>query len=300
VAKLPAFIEPMLAKIGKPFASDEHVFEIKWDGTRALAFVEDGSYRLLNRKRRSRKDAYPELEFLAGLPGGTVLDGEIVILEMGRPTFAAMLQREQAREPRRVRALMKQLPAAYVAFDLLYRGGKSMMRRPLSQRREALVDLLAPHEDPRLIRSDGVVGDGLTFFEEAVKRELEGVVAKRLSSLYLPGKRTDAWLKIKRTRRMYCAVIGFIVEGGDLRSLLIAAEDGGTLRYAGRVGSGWNDAKRAEVHAILRRHVRPEPFLPAAVEATWVEPGLYCTVEFLERTEAGELRAPVFVELIEE
>ncbi|MGQ0721245.1 MAG: non-homologous end-joining DNA ligase [Candidatus Eiseniibacteriota bacterium] len=300
MAKLPAFIEPMLAKIGKPFASDEHVFEIKWDGTRALAFVEDGSYRLLNRKRRSRKDAYPELEFLAGLPGGTVLDGEIVILEKGRPTFAAMLQREQAQEPRRVQALMKQLPAAYVAFDLLMRDGKSMMRRPLSERREALHELLAPHPDPRLIRSDGVVGDGATFFEEAVKRELEGVVAKRLTSPYLPGKRTDAWVKIKRTQRMYCAVLGFIAEGGDLRSLVIAAEDGGTLHYAGRVGSGWNDAKRAEVHTVLRRHLRAEPFLPAPVEATWVEPGLYCTVEFLERTEAGELRAPVFVELIEE
>jgi bifunctional non-homologous end joining protein LigD len=126
------------------------------------------------------------------------------------------------------------------------------------------------------------------------------VVAKRLESRYLPGKRTDAWLKIKRTLRTYCAVIGFLPDGDDLKSLLVAVEDRGTLRYAGRVGSGWSAAKRAEINARVRRRVRAEPIVPCAVDATWVEPGLYCTVDFLERTETGELRAPVFVELIEE
>lgn len=300
MAKLPDFIRPMLAKIGKPFSSDEHYFEIKWDGTRALAFIEGGDYRLLNRKRRSRKDAYPELALLAGLPAGTVLDGEISVLVDGRPEFAAMLQREQAVRPARVRALTRTLPAAYVVFDVLYRDGRPVMDLALSERREILAEVLAGHEDPRLIRSQGVTGDGLTFFEEACRRQLEGIVAKRLASRYLPGKRTDAWLKIKRTQRVYCAVLGFQQTGEDLKSLLVAVDAGGELRYAGKVGSGWSTAKRAEIHALLRERVRPAPILPVSVDATWVEPGLYCTVDFLEWTEGGELRAPVFVELIRE
>lgn len=300
MAELPDFISPMLAKIGKPFSSEEHLFEIKWDGTRALAFIEGGDYRLLNRRRRSRKDAYPELGFLAGLPSGTVLDGEISVLVNGRPEFAAMLQREQAVQPARVRALMKTLPAVYVVFDLLYRDGEPVMDRPLTERRDLLAELLAGRDEPRLILSEGVTGDGLTFFEEACRRQLEGVVAKRLSSRYLPGKRTDAWLKIKRTQRVYCAVLGFQQTGDDLRSLLVAVDAGGELRYAGKVGSGWNDAKRAEIHALLRERIRPSPILPVSVDATWVEPGLYCAVDFLEWTEGGELRAPVFVELIRE
>jgi len=297
---LPEFISPMLAKIGKPFSSDEHLFEIKWDGTRALAFIEGGDYRLLNRKRRSRKDGYPELELLRELPPGTVLDGEISVLLDGRPQFAAMLQREQATRPARIKTLMRTLPAVYVVFDVLYRRGRSVMDRPLSERREILAEILSAHEDSRLIFSQGVTGDGITFYEEACRQELEGVVAKRLSSRYLPGKRTDAWQKIKRTQRVYCAVLGYQETGDGLKSLLVAVDAGGELRYAGKVGSGWNTAKRDEVHARLRERIAPAPILPVNVDAVWVEPGLYCTVSFLEWTEGGELRAPVFVELLEE
>jgi ATP-dependent DNA ligase len=210
-----------------------------------------------------------------------------------------MLRREQAVEARRVRALAAELPAAYVAFDVLWAGGKSVMARPLRERQELLRDVLATRTDPRLILSDGVIGDGLRFFEEAAARNLEGVVAKRLSSPYLPGKRTDAWTKIKRTQRLYAAIIGFLPAGDDLKSLLIAVEDGGRLRYAGRVGTGWNDTRRAHVNRLVRARVPSEPIVPCGVDATRVEPGLYCTVDFLERTDAGELRAPVFVELLD-
>jgi ATP-dependent DNA ligase len=228
-----------------------------------------------------------------------VLDGEISVLLEGRPQFAAMLQREQATRPARIQALMRTLPAVYVVFDVLYRDGLSVMELPLSERREILAGILSAHEDPRLIFSQGVTGDGLTFFREACRQQLEGVVAKRLSSRYLPGKRTDAWQKIKRTLRVYCAVLGYQETGDGLKSLLVAVDAGGELRYAGKVGSGWNAARRDEIHARLRRRIAPTPILPVSMEAVWVEPGLYCTVDFLEWTEGGELRAPVFVELLE-
>jgi len=292
---LPEFVPPMLAKIGEPFSSPDWSFEIKWDGTRGLAFVEGGDFRLSNRKQRALKDRYPELDALRTLPGGSVIDGEVVVLKDGKPDFSGMLQREQARQPRRIARLARDLPATYVVFDLLYRDGASICDWKLIDRRDALRDVVATAAEPRIVFSDGIVGEGLLFFEEACQRELEGVVAKRLASRYLPGRRTDAWLKIKRRQRIPCAIVGFLADEGGLRSLVVAVEDGGTLRYAGRVGSGLTDAVRSELLDVLRTRVADRPFVPAPTKALWVEPGLYCTVEFLEWTEAGELRAPVFV-----
>ena len=295
---LPEFVPPMLAKIGEAFSSDDHLFEIKWDGTRAITLAEGGDFRLFNRKQRAIRETYPEMEFLAGLPSGTVLDGEIVILKDGKPDFTGMLRREQALHPRRVRTMMSQLPATYVVFDLLYRDGEPITDWKLTERREALQEVLSSSiSDPRAVFSDGIVGDGRTFFEHACEQELEGIMAKRLESRYLPGRRSDSWLKIKRRQRMPCAVIGYLPKGKrDLKSLLIAREVGGELVYAGKVGSGLDDVTRARLVEELESRTRDSPLVPARIEARWVEPGLYCTVEFLEVTENGELRAPVFVD----
>src|SRR5689334_18130003 len=116
---LPPFIEPMLAKSGKPFDSDQHLFEIKWDGTRALAFV-DREVRLLNRRRIEIGFRYPDLVDLSKLPRGTVLDGEIVVMRDGKPDFAALQSREQTRTPIRIASLAARTPATFVVFDQLY------------------------------------------------------------------------------------------------------------------------------------------------------------------------------------
>jgi ATP-dependent DNA ligase len=288
----------MLAKIGRePFSSEDHLFEIKWDGTRAITLAENGDYRLLNRRRRPAKERYPELDFLRRLPPGTVLDGEICVMKDGKPVVSGMLRREQASGERRVRELARQLPATYVVFDLLYRDGEPVVDWSLTERREALQEVLATCPDAHLVFSEGIVGDGLTFYREAVSRELEGVMAKRLGSRYIPGKRSDSWLKIKRRQRTYCAILGFLPEGDrDIKSLVIAVEDDGELTFAGKVGSGLDVVTRPELNQVLREITRPEPIVPCSLRALWVEPGLYCTVDFLERTESGELRAPVFVE----
>ena len=106
-------------------------------------------------------------------------------------------------------------------------------------------------------------------------------------------------VKIKRRQRTFCAVLGFLPDGEHLKSLLIGVEDGGQLTYAGRVGSGWDDAERARINGLVRARVADAPIVPCPGDAVWVEPGLYCTVDFLERGESGELRAPVFVEMVE-
>jgi bifunctional non-homologous end joining protein LigD len=300
--RLPAFVPPMLARISGPFDSTGHLFEIKWDGIRALAFVEGGKCRLMSRRGSSISPRYPELEILSGLPGGLVLDGEIVVFQGERPDFEQLLSREQARKPINIQHLARRSPVTFVAFDLLYEGFEPILRLPLHERRRRLEKALAAaRESPRLLLSAGVVGQGKAFYRSAVSRELEGVMAKDLESPYTPGKRSAAWTKIKRSQRAYCLIIGFISKGsGDLQSLLVAVEDGGQLRYAGRVGSGLRDAERDRLNGLLRARPRDTPLTDCPEKASWVEPGLYCTVSFLERTRSGILRTPVFEQLMVE
>jgi DNA ligase D-like protein (predicted ligase) len=296
--RLPAFVPPMLAKPGAAFDSDQYLFEVKWDGTRGLAFIEGGGYRLLNRRRIDMTARYPEFGFLAGLPPGTVLDGEVIVLHDGKPDFSRLQSREHTRAPLRVRTLARTMPATFVVFDQLYEAFHSIMDLPLEERRERLRKLVRACREPLLVLSEGVVGSGTAYFAEVHARGLEGMIAKRRGSRYLPGKRTDAWLKIKRGEQAYCAVIGFVPRGrDDFKSLILATADGGALRYAGKVGSGFDAASRRRVWELLRSRRRDKPLVPSKTRGTWVEPGIYCTVKYLERTQGGEFRAPVFESL---
>jgi DNA ligase D-like protein (predicted ligase) len=299
--KLPAFIAPMLAKTSEPFDSEEHLFEVKWDGTRALAFIEKDGYRLVNRRRFEIAPRYPELDPLHGLEPGTVLDGEVVVLRNGKPDFSLLLSREHAGGALRRRGSALHHPATYIVFDQLYARHESLCREPLHARRDRLRETLAPAASPRLVVSEGVTGAGRRFFEEVCGRGLEGVMAKRLDSAYLAGKRSDAWLKIKRAHTLLCAIIGFVPAGAsDLRSLIIAAEEKGELRPVGKVGSGLTAEARADLNRRLRARLRAAPLVPCALKGMWVEPGLYCRVTYLEKSSSGQLRAPVFEELIVE
>ena len=194
---LPAFVAPMLAQPGTPFDSDQHLFEIKWDGTRMLAFVDDDGHRLVNRHRRDHTEQYPECAFLAQAPAGTILDGEMVVLHGGLPDFRRLLSCDQARRPLTIRLLARSLPATYVVFDLLYCRYQSLLIEPLQQRRARLHQLVHEIGQPALVLSEGIVGPGILFFRQACQLGLEGVVAKQLGSRYRPGRRTQAWIKIK-------------------------------------------------------------------------------------------------------
>jgi DNA ligase D-like protein (predicted ligase) len=290
----------MLAVSGRPFDSDAHQFELKWDGTRAIALVEGGGYRLRNRKDRDQVPRYPELAVLAELPPGTVLDGEIVVLRNGRPDFSSLLRREQARGPHRVAALAAELPAAYVVFDILYRDFTSLMDEPLHARREILQQVVEGRQGPFLALSEALPGRGTALYERVCADGYEGLMAKRRDSRYSPGRRSDAWVKVKRRQQIACVVIGFHPEGkAGFRSLLLAAPDeDGRLAYVGRVGTGFRAPVRRELAARLWASRASAPVVPVEDrEALWVEPVIFCTVAFLERTRSGTLRAPVFVDL---
>jgi DNA ligase D-like protein (predicted ligase) len=299
--ELPRYVEPMLAKPGEPFDSADYLFEIKWDGTRTLAFVELGGYRLVNRRRIDMTDRYPEFTFLADAPAGTVLDGETIVFKDGKPDFNMLQSREQARSPLKIRTLARSVPATFVVFDLLYERFAPLLWLPLYARRERLGQLVRKLKKPQLVLSEGVVGQGKTFFQEACRLGLEGVVAKRLKSPYLPGRRTDAWIKIKRHEIVDCLIMGFVPSGkDDFGSLIIAAEDKGQLRCVGKVGTGFDTRLRRQLNALMWSRLRAKPLVPCKIKGRWIESGLYCRVSCMERTAGGELRAPVFEELLQE
>lgn len=300
-ARLPDHIEPMLAKIGQPFDSTDHLFEVKWDGVRAVAYVDAHGLRMHGRRRRDLAGRYPELAFLAdALPADTILDGELVVLTSdGRPDFPGILARENGRAADAAARARKQ-PVVYVVFDLLYRDGASWLDRPLGARRTGLAALVAAVGNPRLVLSEGVVGAGLDLFAAVRDRGLEGIVAKRLAAPYRPGERSDAWQKIKPVQSVHCLILGYEPDGEhDFRSLVIATDFGDGLRCVGKVGSGIGEREKAKLRALLFARRADRALVDAGMKGRWITPGLFCTVSFVERMTSGSLRAPVYLGLVE-
>ena len=299
----------MLAVLGSAFDSDQHFFEFKWDGIRTQAIVESSGVRLMSRNGIEITDRYPELEGLSALPKGLVLDGELVAFRNGRPDFETVLGTGKKR---------RAAPAVYVAFDLLFDGYESIMGLPFVERRERLERAVGSARWKGLILSEGVRGSGKDLFQTASAQGMEGIVGKRLSSIYAPGKRNGAWIKAKVRSVLQAVIIGFIQKGDDFQSLLVAANGSpdthgapdahdthgtaaaGGLRYVGKVGGGFNGAQRDRLNRLLRARLRDTPLVPCGERAQWVEPEYYCAVSFADWTQAGMLRAPVFEGLAEE
>ncbi len=296
----PEHVEPMLARIGTPFDSPAHLFEIKWDGVRAVSYVADARVRMHGRRRRDLATRYPELAFLASLPSGTILDGELVVLRPdGTPDFRAAVGRENA-TGNRIALASRQAPVTYVVFDLLWHAGEPLLALPLRERRARLERCVAQAAQPRLVLSEGVIGAGKALFEAVRAKGLEGIVGKRLDSPYLAGERTDAWQKMKLVQQVHCVVLGYEPDGErDFKSLIVATDVDGELRCVGKVGSGIGEAERVELRRRLFAAPRAQPLVDAGMKGRWIEPGLYCTVNFLEWTPSGALRAPVFVALVD-
>ena len=189
---------PMLATAAAPFDGEDYLFEVKWDGVRALAEVAEGRWRLWGRTGSDYTERYPELAVLGRLPAGTVVDGELVVFQGGRADFPALLQRHQRQVAGPLDALRRRLPIRYVVFDLLCHGGRTLVKEPLHERRVRLRELLIEIAEPLLAFSDGIVGQGRDFFSRVVDQGHEGVMAKQLSQP-LPAGQTLAGLEEDQT-----------------------------------------------------------------------------------------------------
>lgn len=357
MAEMPDFIQPMLARLStlppdepaNGFAgerdADEWAYEVKWDGVRAIARSEPGSasrarpgsrpqsgsgspagsqherLQLISRNGNDVTAAYPELRGLHDALGShaAMLDGEIIAFDAdGRPSFEALQPRIHQRSPSTVRRLARTAPVTYVVFDLLWLDGRSLMELPYAERRRLLGELDLNGEHWRTPPYHAGRGEGRSLLAATREQGLEGIVAKRLSSRYIPGGRTGGWLKIKHHNRQE-VVIGGWHEGQRGRTGRIGALDVGVygegtqdkhgrdegarhdtppdtrggLRYAGQVGTGWDERELARLESLLAALARAEsPFSgrqpPRGTH--YVEPRLVCEVEFSEWTQAGQLR----------
>ncbi|NLX95697.1 MAG: hypothetical protein GXY83_05935 [Rhodopirellula sp.] len=292
-------IEPMLAVAGEPFDSDDRLYEVKWDGVRCLAAVEQGEFRLWGRELADYTTRYPELDTLRELPAGTVVDGELVVLRDGRADLDAVLRRHQLTGQFKIKLASRQSPVLYVVFDILFHGGRSLMAQPLRERRQILADTLRLLDHSRTVLSDGIQGAGKVLFEHVVRQGHEGVMAKHLSSRYLPGRRSSSWLKIKPREILPCVIIGYIPSRSGFRSLLVATQRGSVLRYVGEVSVGLTRQEWGDLVRRLPGRIRQEPIVPCRKKAVWLEPELYCRVRSLGWTRNGRLRGASLAGLIE-
>ena len=291
---------PMLATSASPFDSSDYFFEVKWDGVRALASVEAGDWNLWGRELAEYGGRYPELEVLRRLPAGTVVDGELVMFQNGRPDLNAILRRHQMVHPLRIRDASQRMPIHYVLFDILYFQSRSLLQEPFARRRSVLVEVLTELNAPHLVLSEGIAQFGREFFERVVAQGHEGIMAKHQSSRYLPGRRSTAWKKIKPTLVVPCVIVGYTPSPDGVHSLLVASEQDGALRYRGQVTSGFSNLWKTELARRLAARHRPQPVVACPRHACWVEPEFYCRVRFLQWTPRGHLRGASFAGMIEE
>lgn len=295
-------MRPMLASptLTVPSGAD-WVHEVKWDGMRVLVDVHDGRLTLTSRAGNDATASYPELAPLAGLYDDMLLDGEVVALEDGRPSFRALAERMHVKDRRRAERLSATRPVTLMVFDLLRLYGSDLTAQPLAARRELLerLDLNSSHWQVPPIYEDG---EGL--FAATLEQGLEGVVSKRLSSPYLPGRRSADWLKSPHWNSMSVVVGGWRPEVGTtgrLGAVLVGIPSPAGWQYAGRVGSGIaGKAQRQLAAAVGPLRRADSPFateVPAldAKGAVWVEPKIVVEVRALEMTRDGRLRQPAYL-----
>jgi bifunctional non-homologous end joining protein LigD len=291
----------MLATPGPQPIDEDWLHEVKWDGMRVLADVTASGLRLVSRSGRDVTVSFPELAEVTGGVKDALIDGEIIALREGVPSFAALADRMHVADARRAEELAQTQPVTVMAFDLLRLYGVDLIQRPLVERRTSLERLSLPESTWRV---SPVYDDGPALLAATLDRRLEGVVAKRRRSTYQPGRRSPDWVKTAHRLHQVCLVGGWRPQIGspqDIGALLLGMPDGtGGVSFAGRVGSGISRAVNEELKRLLSRlRVNRSPFstdVPRldAAGATWCEPVVVVEVRHLGWTTGDRLRQPVF------
>lgn len=288
----------MLAKeTSKPFDDKEWLFEIKWDGYRAIAEIDNGAVKLYSRNGLSFENSYPVVfAELKKIRQKAVLDGEIVVLnDEGQPEFQ-LLQHYENNTYR---------PIQYYVFDLLALNGQNTCAFPLIERKELLQKIVSKSQVIKY--SDHIIKSGIRFFEVSGEKNLEGIMAKKMDSQYYPGKRTTEWLKIKHHKTQEAIICGYTSPAGSRKyfgALVLGIKDAGKLKYIGHTGSGFDQQSLKELYERLQPLVQDEsPFderVKTNMPVTWVRPELVCELKFTEVTNDGKLRHPIFLHLRED
>ncbi|OPY59052.1 MAG: putative DNA ligase-like protein [Pelotomaculum sp. PtaU1.Bin035] len=288
----------MLAVSSKPFDSAGHLYEIKWDGYRSLAYL-DGGTIIRSRNLIELSSKFPELSGLHNKVKRhpAIIDGEIVVFENGKPSFAK-LQSGGRMDITERNSRVCACPAVFIAFDVLFSDGKSLMELPLLERKKILNDMVTPGDD--VFISQYILGGGIDFYNACAKEGLEGVVAKKLESVYKPGRRSAYWRKFRHTREADLIICGYQPgrSGQGLGSLVLGGKREGKLVYQGKVGTGFSFREAEALLDGLRKIEVAEAPLGVPGEergrTRWVRPLLVCSVNYLTTTADGCLRHPIY------
>ena len=285
----------MLAKEAEqPFDDKNWLYEIKWDGYRAIAVLENKDVKLYSRNGITFENSYPiVVQELKKIKDNVVLDGEIVVLnDEGHPDFQ-LLQHYESNTHR---------PINYCVFDILSVNGYSTCELPLIQRKELLKDVIKKNEVIKY--SDHIEENGIAFFNASTHNNLEGIMAKKADSQYYIGKRTNEWLKIKNHKTQEAIITGYTDPGGSRKyfgALVLGIKDGDKLKYIGHTGSGFDQQLLKEIWNLLQPLKQAKsPFdekVKTNMPVTWVKPKLVCEIKFTEVTRDGMLRHPIFLHL---
>jgi len=293
---------PMLAKVAaEAFSDKDWIFEVKWDGFRAIAYIEE-PYSLKSRNGKELKNNFPELQELNRLGSNIVVDGEIIVMREGKPDFQSLLERGQAVSAGEIQRQASRAPVVYIVFDVLEKDGQQLTKLPLMERKAILKASL--REGANVLLCDFIEEKGEAYFQLALEKGLEGVVAKRKDSLYEEGLRTGSWLKIKKLKTCDCVIFGYTKgsesRGATFGALLLGVYDKeGKPVYVGKVGTGFTQ----ELLGILsdkfeKIQTEVAPFKPEVGDVvTWLEPKLVCEVAYQVVTRDVKLRMARFKRL---
>jgi bifunctional non-homologous end joining protein LigD len=297
-ASFPHDLKPMLATLTEnSFTNSDWQFEIKWDGYRALAYVNKGKVQLRSRNNINFNQKYAAVyEALKTWNVNAVVDGEIVVVnEQGKADFNSLQQWQFEQNGQLL----------FYVFDLLYLDGLDITNEPLTTRREILRDIMLQH--PLIRFSESIDEFGEQFFEIAKQNELEGIIAKKKDSIYQTGSRSKAWLKIKVQQRQEAVICGYTKKKDtdrEFSSLILGLYEDDVLKYAGNVGTGWNDEMQKQLLGKMSRLVTKKCPLekePALADyPVWIHPFLVAEIKYTERTSEGAFRHPVFLGLRED
>ena len=300
---IPRSVAPMLATLAeRPPTGDAWLFEVKWDGVRALCFIDNNELRIFSRTQKRCEQQYPELSVLPRQVKASqaILDGEIAVLDdQGRSSFNLIQPRISVADANTIAHLARSTPVHLFLFDLLYLDGYDLRGVPLEERKRLLAEIVTPSE--RIHVSDYFTVDGAAMLEAARANGLEGIVAKTRAGKY-EGRRNRDWLKIKINTSGDFVIGGFTHGERDyFSSLVLGRYDGGKLVHAGQVGTGFNEKSLKEIYLKLEPLItKNNPFtgpVKALRGVTWVRPEIVAEIKYLEVTPDGLLRAPVFLTL---
>ena len=303
IAPMPKSVSPMLATLAtRPPGGGSWLYEVKWDGVRALCFIENNELKILSRSGKRCEQQYPELSVLPRhvKASQAILDGEIAVLDdKGRSSFSLIQPRISVGDANTVAHLSRSTPVNLFLFDLLYLDGYDLRGAPLEERKSLLSEVVTTSD--RVHVSDFFTVDGNAMLEAARANGLEGIVAKARGSKY-EGRRSRDWVKIKVTSSGDFVIGGFTHGERDyFSSLVLGLYDGEKLTHAGQVGTGFNEKSLKEIYAKIEPLItKKNPFtgtVKALRDVTWIKPELVAEIKFLEVTPDGLLRAPVFMAL---